>query len=45
MPKSVSIDVEIVERNPKDKGFAPKPKQWVAEICQARRIQVVVATP
>lgn len=34
--KSVGIDVEIVERNPADKGFVPQAKRWVVEICQAQ---------
>jgi transposase len=28
---SLGIDVEIVERNPADKGFVPQPKRWVVE--------------
>lgn len=28
---SLGIDVEVVERNPKDKGFVPQPKRWVVE--------------
>jgi transposase len=27
----LGIDVEIVERNPADKGFVPQPKRWVVE--------------
>ncbi|MER6948126.1 IS5 family transposase [Nonomuraea sp. NPDC000554] len=27
----LGIDVEIVERNPTDKGFVPQPKRWVVE--------------
>ncbi|MEV0314827.1 IS5 family transposase [Nonomuraea fuscirosea] len=27
----LGIDVDIVERNPADKGFVPQPKQWVVE--------------
>ena len=29
--KSVGIDVEIVERNPDDKGFVPQAKRWIVE--------------
>jgi transposase len=29
--EQVGIDVEIVERNPADKGFVPQPKRWVVE--------------
>ena len=28
---TVGIDVEVVERNPADKGFVPQPKRWVVE--------------
>jgi transposase len=28
---SLGIDVEIVERNPMNKGFVPQPKRWVVE--------------
>ncbi|MEV5897481.1 hypothetical protein [Nonomuraea fuscirosea] len=28
---ALGIDVEIVERNPADKGFIPEPKRWVVE--------------
>ncbi|SFQ20038.1 Transposase DDE domain-containing protein [Actinomadura madurae] len=28
---SLDIDVEVVERNPADKGFVPQPKRWVVE--------------
>ncbi|MFJ9188574.1 IS5 family transposase [Streptomyces anulatus] len=28
---SLGIDVEIVERNPQDKGFVPQPKRWRVE--------------
>jgi transposase len=28
---SLGIEVEIVERNPADKGFVPQPKRWVVE--------------
>jgi hypothetical protein len=28
---TAGIDVEVVERNPADKGFVPQPKRWVAE--------------
>ncbi|NUK71058.1 IS5 family transposase [Streptomyces lunaelactis] len=28
---SLGIDVEIVQRNPDQKGFAPQPKRWVVE--------------
>lgn len=28
---SLGIDVEVVERNPKDTGFVPQPKRWVVE--------------
>jgi transposase len=28
---TLGIDVEIVERNPADKGFIPQPKRWVVE--------------
>ena len=28
---TLGIDVEIVERNPADKGFVPQPKRWVVE--------------
>ncbi len=27
----LGIDVEIVERNPQDKGFVPQPKRWRVE--------------
>jgi transposase len=27
----VGIDVQVVERNPADKGFVPQPKRWVVE--------------
>ncbi|WP_084959969.1 IS5 family transposase [Thermoactinospora rubra] len=27
----LGIDVEIIERNPADKGFVPQPKRWVVE--------------
>jgi transposase len=27
----LGIDVEIVERNPADRGFVPQPKRWIAE--------------
>jgi transposase len=27
---TVGIDVQVVERNPADKGFVPQPKRWVA---------------
>jgi transposase len=27
----VGIDVEVVERNPADKGFVPQPKRWAIE--------------
>ncbi|WLQ45113.1 IS5 family transposase [Streptomyces laculatispora] len=27
----LGIDVEIIERNPQDKGFVPQPKRWVVE--------------
>jgi transposase len=33
---NLGIDVEIVERNPQDKGFVPQPKRWRVEICQAQ---------
>jgi transposase len=29
--EQVGIDVEIVERNPSDKGFVPQPKRWIVE--------------
>ncbi|WP_374205082.1 hypothetical protein [Streptomyces sp. TRM72054] len=29
--KNVGIDVEIVERNPDDKGFVPQAKRWIGE--------------
>ena len=29
--KNVGIDVEIVERNPDDKGFVPQAKRWIVE--------------
>ncbi len=29
--KTVDIDVEIVERNPDDKGFVPQAKRWIVE--------------
>jgi transposase len=29
--KTLGIDVEIVERNPKDKGFIPQPIRWRVE--------------
>lgn len=29
--KQVGIDVEVVERNPADRGFVPQPKRWVVE--------------
>ncbi|MCY0924442.1 MULTISPECIES: IS5 family transposase [unclassified Streptomyces] len=29
--KNVGIDVEIVERNPADKGFVPQAKRWIVE--------------
>ncbi len=32
----LGIDVEIVERNPQDKGLVPQPKRWRVEICQAQ---------
>jgi transposase len=28
---TVGIDVQVVERNPADKGFVPQPKRWVVE--------------
>jgi transposase len=28
---TVGIDVQVVERNPADKGFVPQPKRWVME--------------
>jgi transposase len=28
---AVGIDVEVVERNPADRGFVPQPKRWVVE--------------
>lgn len=28
---ALGIDVEIVERNPADRGFVPQPKRWVVE--------------
>ena len=28
---TVGIDVEVVERNPADRGFVPQPKRWVVE--------------
>ncbi|ANP52190.1 hypothetical protein J2Z21_009472 [Streptomyces griseochromogenes] len=28
---NLGIDVEIVERNPQDKGFVPQPKRWRVE--------------
>jgi transposase len=28
---SLGIDVEIIERNPADKGFVAQPKRWVVE--------------
>lgn len=28
---TLGMDVEIVERNPADKGFVPQPKRWVVE--------------
>jgi transposase len=28
---AVGIDVEVVERNPADKGFVPQPKRWVEQ--------------
>ena len=28
---AVGIDVQVVERNPADKGFVPQPKRWVVE--------------
>ena len=28
---AVGIDVQVVERNPADRGFVPQPKRWVAE--------------
>lgn len=28
---SVGIDVQVVERNPADRGFRPQPKRWVVE--------------
>ncbi len=28
---SLGIQVEIVERNPAERGFVPQPKRWVAE--------------
>ena len=27
----LGIDVQVVERNPADKGFVPQPKRWVVE--------------
>ena len=42
---SLSIDVWIVERKPKDKGFLLQPERRVAEINRTRRMQVVAATP
>jgi len=41
----LSIDVWIVERKPKDKGFLLQPERRVAEINRTRRMQVVAATP
>lgn len=29
--KTLGIDVEIVERNPAEKGFVPQPKRWIVE--------------
>lgn len=29
--KQYGIDVEIVERNPADKGFVPQAKRWIVE--------------
>jgi hypothetical protein len=28
---AVGIDVQVVERNPADKGFVPQPRRWVVE--------------
>ncbi len=28
---AVGIDVQVVERNPADRGFVPQPKRWVVE--------------
>ena len=28
---TVGIDVQVVERNPADRGFVPQPKRWVVE--------------
>jgi len=28
---SAGIDVQVVERNPADKGFVPQPRRWVVE--------------
>ena len=27
----MGIDVQVVERNPADRGFVPQPKRWVVE--------------
>ena len=28
---TMGIDVQVVERNPADRGFVPQPKRWVVE--------------